>query len=138
MDLRVHEYASGVADAQPYPRSDVPYANNGSSDKAFKPQATALLQREYSDEVYPIEQGRKDISEKGIDENVHWFANPNTETLNWERSKEPFAYNGSGPKAFKPSLYQRRQDDISEKGIDENVHWLSQWSMAAFTEGNRY
>ena len=28
---------------------------------------------------------KEDISEKGMDENVHWFANPETETLNWPR-----------------------------------------------------
>ena len=72
---------------------------------------------------------RNDISEKGIDENVHWFANPNTETLNWERKQVPFAANGSGPKAFPATpdvtLSQNRRNDISEKGIDENVHWFA-------------
>jgi hypothetical protein len=124
MDLRVHEFASGVADPYPATRSETPYAYNGSSDKAHKPTATALLQREYNDEE-PIEQGRKDISEKGIDENVHWFANPLTETLNWPRRDAPYDYNGSGPKAHKSSLMQKNQDDISEKGIDENVHWFA-------------
>ena len=89
--------------------------------------AVAFQQKRSFDDSEPQEQGRKDISEKGIDENVHWFANPLTETLNWERSKEAFVPNGSNPKAFK--LHQHhshhQQDDISEKGIDENVHWFA-------------
>jgi hypothetical protein len=42
----------------------------------------------------------EDISEKGMNENVHWFANPNTETLNWPRRETPYDYNGSSPRAF--------------------------------------
>jgi hypothetical protein len=122
MDLRVHEFASGVADPYPALRPDTPYAYNGSSDKAHKPVTTTLIQREYNDEE-PIEEGRKDISEKGIDENVHWFANPLTETLNWPRKETPYDYNGSSAKAHKNVLHQ--QHDISEKGIDENVHWFA-------------
>ena len=70
---------------------------------------------------------KEDISEKGIDENVHWFANPLTETLNWPRKEVPMAENGSGPKAFPATpnmpdaLMQVKKEDISEKGIDENV-----------------
>jgi hypothetical protein len=120
MDLRVHQFASDVAEILPYSRTEVPMSYNGSSDKSFKPSTSSLLQRDYDqDESYP--KGRKDISEKGIDENVHWFANPNTETLNWKRSEEAFVPNGSNPKAFK--LHQK--NDISEKGIDENVQWFA-------------
>ena len=74
---------------------------------------------------------KEDISEKGIDENVHWFANPLTETLNWPRKEVPMAENGSGPKAFPATpnmpdaLMQVKKEDISEKGIDENVHWFA-------------
>ena len=76
------------------------------------------------------QKNKEDISEKGIDENVHWFANPETETLNWPRKEIPFAANGSGPKAFPPTpnveaLAQKNKEDISEKGIDENVHWFA-------------
>ena len=83
------------------------------------------------DEAPKFTQSKKeDISEKGIDENVHWFANPLTETLNWPRKEIAPAPNGSGPKAFPPtpnveSLAQRSKEDISEKGIDENVHWFA-------------
>jgi hypothetical protein len=35
------------------------------------------------------------MSEKQVDEEVWGLANPNTETLNWGRSKDPFFMNGS-------------------------------------------
>ena len=82
----------------------------------------SLHQARSSGDNAPQEQQRRDISENGIDENVHWFANPNTETLNWPRSQEPFVPNGSSSKAHKNVLMQRRDGDISEKGIDEDVH----------------
>jgi len=58
-----------------------------------------------SEDFYGLSQkSGNDISENGIDENVHWFANPETETLNWPRRESPFDYNGSGSKAHKPQL----------------------------------
>jgi len=54
---------------------------------------------------------RSDISEKQIDEDVHDFANPNTEALNWPRTPDSFVPNGSknpesGYGYVAPSLYQ--------------------------------
>lgn len=73
------------------------------------------------DAPVPSSHIKKDISENGIDEEVHGFANGMTEPLNWPRSQEPFAYNGSGPKAHQ-GVIQRKSRDISENGIDEEVH----------------
>jgi hypothetical protein len=88
----------------------------------FNQQPTNTANVQLSDKS-SRQQRRTDISEEGIDENVHWFANPNTETLNWPRANAPYANNGSGPKAHQDtSLYQRRRTDIGEKGIDEDVH----------------
>ena len=69
-----------------------------------------------------------DISERQIDEEVHGFANPNTETLNWARSEDPFIMNGSknpasgygyvDPDAAASLLqnrHHRNRRDISEK-----------------------
>lgn len=105
-----------------WPRKEVPFASNGSGPKAFPPTPDVTLSQRRND----------DISEKGIDENVHWFANPNTETLNWPRKEVPFAENGSGPKAFPPAAMAQRlpkvlpglekRKGISEKGMDEDVH----------------
>jgi len=105
-----------------WPRVEEPFKQNGSGPKAFPPTADVTLSQ----------NRRNDISEKGIDENVHWFANPNTETLNWPRKEVPFAENGSGPKAFPPATMAQRlprvlpglekRKGISEKGMDEDVH----------------
>jgi len=79
-----------------WPRKEAPFTSNGSGPAAFPPTAGLSQHR------------RNDISEKGIDENVHWFANPNTETLNWPRKEAPFTSNGSGPAAFPPAAMAQR------------------------------
>jgi hypothetical protein len=69
----------------------------------------------------PSRINRRDISEKGINEEVHGFANGMTEPLNWPRRDTPYDYNGSGPRAHQ-GVIQRNSKDISEKGINEEVH----------------
>ena len=49
-----------------------------------------------------LQQKNVDIAEKGMDEDVHHFTNPLTETLNWPRRDSPYDANGSSSKAFKP------------------------------------
>ena len=91
MNEDVHWFANPNTETLNWPRVEKPYLQNGSGPKAFPPQ---LVQRR---------GGNDDIAEKGMNEDVHWFANPNTETLNWPRVEKPYLQNGSGPKAFPPT-----------------------------------
>jgi len=80
---------------------------------------------------------KKGISEKGIDEDVHDFANnmPEVPRLSYPRSEVPHSANGSGAKAHPafhndpigayaqgPAPQERKKKDIAEKGMDEEVH----------------
>merc|ERR1712086_265653 len=68
----------------------------------------------------------KDIAETGVDESVYHFVKPNVETLNWTRSKDAFAPNGSGENGWgsKVSLQQDNtgRRDIAEPKVDESVY----------------
>jgi hypothetical protein len=99
----VHHFANPLVDVLNYPRKEEPMLENGTSDKAFKPKS--LLAQKSID----------DISEKKIDEDVHHFANPLTDVLNWPRKETAYDNNGTGEKAFKPQS-------------------LSQWSTPALTQ----
>lgn len=74
-----------------WPRSDTAMESNGLKNPAsgygyVDPDAIvppALYQRHHRNYNH-----NNDISEKMIDEEVHGFANPNTETLNWSRSED--------------------------------------------------
>jgi hypothetical protein len=51
---------------------------------------------------------KQDIGENGIEENVHWFANEQTDALpNRRKEDTAWDYNGTGPKAHKFTLAQR-------------------------------
>ena len=102
----VWKLANPVSESPNWPRSDKPYDNNGTSKKAFKPlpiepktegekAIQAIMQRTGKNST-------KDMSEKEVDPDVHAFANPNTETLNWPRKETPYDYNGSSDKAHPP------------------------------------
>ena len=72
------------------------YAPNGSHPKA------------HSADFAQLEQPRKDIGEKGIDPEVHGMASANnmvSPVHNW-RSPEPWAPNGSHPKAHSADFAQ--------------------------------
>ena len=73
---------------------------------------------------------KKDIAERGMDEEVHNFVKEYTPPLNTRvRSVLPFIPNGSNPGAFKGSAFNEKkhhhkhhQKDIAERGIDSDVH----------------
>jgi len=110
MDEEVHGFAKDNVDVLPNTRREgSPYAYNGSGPLAHK-QAFA-------------QKNKKDISENGIEENVHWFANEQTDALpNTRREAAPYDYNGSGPKAHKNAFAQKNKKDIGEVKMDEEVH----------------
>ena len=80
---------------------------------------------------------RKDIAERGMDEEVHGFATANLPPLNTRvRSNLPFIPNGSDPKAFEgvehnnagyataQSKHHKKHGhkDYAERGMDTDVH----------------
>lgn len=85
-----------------WPRNDAANQANGYKNPASgygwvdpdavvaTPETPALYQRHHGHHFT-----NNDISEKQIDEQVHEFSNPKTETLNWARSEDAFKPNGS-------------------------------------------
>ena len=65
----------------------------------------------------PAERKQKDIAEKGMNEEVHGFANSMVEPIAWPRVQAPYLQNGSGPKAFPPQALNKK-NDIAEKGMN--------------------
>jgi hypothetical protein len=114
----VHGLANPNSEVLNWARSQEAFKMNGSLNPAsgYGYVAPAELYQRH----YPVP--RRDISEKQIDEDVHDFANPNTEALNWPRTPNSFIPNGSnnpesGYGYVAPSLYQHYHPmrDISEK-----------------------
>merc|ERR1719329_170893 len=91
MEPNVHWFASDQVDVLPATRRDnVQYDYNGTSDKAFPPQAF-------------IKRGKKEIAEPGMEPNVHWFASDQVDVLPaTRRDNEQYDYNGTSDKAFPP------------------------------------
>lgn len=79
-----------------WPRDEAAMKNNGHA--STWPAAAAIPESD-SASLYQTHHRyhnfNNDIAEHQIDEEVHGFANPNTETLNWARSEDPFIMNGS-------------------------------------------
>jgi len=119
IDEDVHDFANNMPEVPrlSYPRSEAPHAYNGSGPKAHpafhnEPIGSYMQRRTAPN---PQQRKKKDIAEPGMDEEVHGFANSMVEPIAWPRKQEPYAPNGSGPKAFPPApevstpaLMQRR------------------------------
>ena len=75
---------------------------NGSDPSAFDP---SFAERKHHHKYH-----KKDVAERGMDEEVHgfvWHALPPLNT--WERSDDPFVPNGSDPSAHDPSFSQHHR-----------------------------
>ena len=103
IDEDVHDFANNMPEVPrlSYPRSEVPHSANGSGAKAHPAFHNDPIGA-YAQEPTPQERKKKDIAEKGMDEEVHGFTNSMVEPLAWPRKQQPFAENGSGPKAHPP------------------------------------
>jgi hypothetical protein len=115
MEPNVHWFASDQVDVLPATRRDnEQYDYNGTSDKAFPPQAF-------------IKRGKKDIAEPGMEPNVHWFASDQVDVLPaTRRDNEQYDYNGTSDKAFPPQAFIKKgKKDIAEPGMEPNVHWFA-------------
>ena len=120
MDEEVHGFASDAVDVLPATRRDnEPYAYNGSGPSAF-PASFYARQHHIS---------KKDIAEPGMEPNVHWFASDQVDVLPaTRRDDDPYDYNGTGPKAFPPSMAQARAGDIANHEVRPDV-WVEVHKM---------
>ena len=94
IDEDVQDFANAHVERLPWPRVEEAYNVNGLKNPAsgygYVEPASSLIQYHKHHR-----HNKKDIAEKQIDEEVWGLANPNTETLNWTRSKNAFIPNGS-------------------------------------------
>jgi len=85
---------------------------------------------------------KKDVAERGMDEEVHGFTSTNLPPLNeWERSDTPYAYNGG--EAHDSSLHQRghkkhhKHRNVGETKMDEEVHGFTAHNTSPIAEERR-
>ena len=131
MDEEVHGF---VVDSLPplntRVRSTLPFVPNGSDPSAHSPAGYSAAERKHHHKHH-----KRDIAERGMDEEVHGFCTDSLPPLNTRvRSKLPFVPNGSDASAHSPagepySAAERRhhsrhhkRPDINERGMDEEVH----------------
>jgi putative component of membrane protein insertase Oxa1/YidC/SpoIIIJ protein YidD len=104
-------------------RSDDPFIPNGSDPSAHDPS--------FVEKKHHHKHHKKDVAERGMDEEVHgfvWHAIPPLNTR--VRSDDPFVPNGSDPSAHDPSFaehkhkkhHKHHKKDVAERGMDEEVH----------------
>jgi hypothetical protein len=93
----------------PYPKKETPFDYNGSDPRSHAQKF--------------FYKPRKDIGEKGIDEEVHGFASSDTmvQGTPLRRSETAYLPNGSS-NVYPAKFYYRPRKDIGENGIDEEVH----------------
>lgn len=168
IDENVHDFASDCVDVLKHVRQDDNYDMNGTGAKGWGNLGknemnssdyynTNKIAQPYgspSGTHYYAQKDKKDISEHGIDENVHDFAADCVDVLKHTRNDEHYDNNGKGAKGWgdlgkndmnstgyynangiaqpytpgygQPAnthyYAQKDRKDISEHGIDENVH----------------
>merc|ERR1719465_187513 len=116
MDEEVHGF---VTDSLPplntWERSKVPFVPNGSDPSAHEGAA-------FSERRHHKKHHKRDVAERGMDEEVHGFVVDSLPPLNTRvRSTMPFIPNGSDPSAHSPNFISKRPD-VAERGMDEEVH----------------
>jgi len=103
-------------------KSDGPFIPNGSEPSAHE----AFVEKKHHHKHH-----KKDVAERGMDEEVHgfvWHAIPPLNTR--VRSDDPFVPNGSDPSAHDPSFaehkhkkhHKHHKKDVAERGMDPEVH----------------
>ena len=145
IDEDVHDFANNMPEVPrlSYPRSEVAHSANGSGAKAHPAFHNDPIGA-YAQGPAPQERKKKDIAEKGMDEEVHGFANSMVEPLAWPRKQVPFAENGSGPKAHPPThnepigAYPQKMD-IANKEVRPDVYTTvhSMVNPTALWRGNK-
>lgn len=124
MDEEVHGFVwEALPPLNTRVRSTEAFIPNGSDPKAQDP---SFAEKKHH---------KKDIAERGMDEEVHGFVWEALPPLNTRvRSSDAFIPNGSDPKAFDPSFaeeshhhhhkhhHKKNKRDVAERGMDEEVH----------------
>lgn len=116
IDEEVHGFASANNMVPPIPnaRRKDPYEYNGHKNQY--PSFTGVR----------FERPRRDIGEKGLDEEVHGFASSNNMVLPIPHARRDSPYEYNGYKNLYPEggfiVEGRPSKDIGEKGLDEEVH----------------
>lgn len=127
MDEEVHgfvkEYTSPINEMA---KGDKAFIPNGSDSSAFDPS--------FAEHKHHRKHHKKDVAERGMDEEVHgfvWHALPPLNT--WVRSDDPFVPNGSDPSAIDPdglafaqNKHHHHSKDIAERAMEDHfVHPFS-------------
>lgn len=120
MDPKVFKFVSGnTPPLNTRVRSTLPFVPNGSDPKAWDPSLSEKKHRHHK------KHHKRDIAERGMDEDVHgfvWEAIPPLNTR--ERSTLPFVPNGSAIGDWNENTFSQRdpQSDINERDMDYDVH----------------
>jgi len=119
-------------------RSTLPFVPNGSDPSAH--EGAAFNQRKHHRRHH-----KKDVAERGMEEEVHGFVTENLPPLNtWVRSSDPFVPNGSDAKAWDGAAFHQKKHhhhhkhhkrpDVAERNMDEEVHGFVADSLPPLTE----
>jgi hypothetical protein len=136
-DEEVYDFAHKMVSAiNGQERPSEPWAMNG----VYGWDADTLAQRKK-----PHHHSKKDIAERGMDEEVHGFASANTNPLNTRvRSTLPFIPNGSSPSAFEGSAslnqnrhHHRKAPDVAERKMDPEIHGFVKEYTTPYNEWER-
>jgi len=96
MDEEVHGFASDNVDVLPTVFQTGVYANNGQGASAHKGLEEYGPRPNYYGGVSYASKNKKDISENGIEPNVHRFASDNVDVLPNRFQSDAYAMNGQG------------------------------------------
>ena len=126
MDEEVHGFVKeAIPPLNTRVRSEAPFVPNGSDDSAFEGAA-------FTAKKHQKKHGKRDIAERGMDEEVYDFTNELINPLNVKvRSTDPFVPNGSDSSAFDGAAFMgsknRAADDFDgdENALDTDAKALA-------------
>jgi len=126
MDEEVHGFVKeAIPPLNTRVRSEAPFVPNGSDDSAFEGAA-------FTAKKHQKKHGKRDIAERGMDEEVYDFTNELINPLNVKvRSTDPFVPNGSDASAFDGAAFMgaknRAADDFDgdENALDADAKALA-------------
>jgi hypothetical protein len=118
IDEEVYHFASdAIPPLNTRARSNYPFVPNGSAPSAHSPAGLpAFAEGKHN------HQGKPDIAERGMDEEVYHFAKAATKPLNTRlRSNYPFVPNGSDPSAHNPELPFDEGEKEKVKAVEKEM-----------------